>query len=71
MANCAGPPKTTACGIVNVDTAQCMPSDPLEDEYDMHIKDMMGYIYWSPEDIGAVKKYLKKILGNNEYRTPF
>jgi hypothetical protein len=42
--------------------AVCFPSDAAKKEYDKKLDDMLGYTCMSPEDTGAVKKYIRNLL---------
>lgn len=55
-------PKPTPCNIVNVDLAECNPTDPEKPKHDKSIKEMLGYTCFSPDDTGDFKKWLKKRL---------
>jgi len=56
------PPDLIPCSIVNVDVAQCTPTNPLEPVHDKTIPELLGYTCHSPEDIGSLKVWAKKVL---------
>jgi len=59
------PPKLTPCSIINTDLAEC--TDPDTEEYfDKPIKKMLLWTCYSPEDLGEVKKYLRKVFESFE-----
>lgn len=59
---CSNPPSPDLCTIVNFRTAQCTPTSPNKEEYDLRTRDMLGYTCLSPDDQGDVKKYIKDLL---------
>ncbi len=69
LISCVTPPKVTPCSLVNVDTAECRPVDA--DFFDKNTAEMLGYTCFSPEDIGELKKYLRKLLSEFEVRSEF
>jgi len=58
LSNCAGAPKVTICQIINKDVASCRPPKRSDKPYDKPTKRMRGYQCISPEDMGAVKKFI-------------
>lgn len=56
LASCTTtPPQLTRCTIINNQVAECVSKFKIEDK---SISRMRGYICLSPDDVGAVKKYL-------------
>lgn len=60
------PPDIEACSIVNFDVAECTPTDPGESSYDKDLRDMLAYTCLSPEDLGKIKAWLKKVLSDKD-----
>lgn len=70
LLGCASrPPEHTVCSPVNVDTAECVPSDPGKDAYDVRLRDLLGYQCMSPEDVGEWIKYVKSLLREVERKS--
>jgi len=54
------PPKLKPCSIVNATTAEC---DNVEGYvYDKPLKKMLGWTCFSPDDIGNMKKFMRRIV---------
>lgn len=57
ISSCKDEPDIYMCAMVSDTTAQCIPSDKTKKEFDMPIKDMLGYICVSPDHFGEIKKH--------------
>lgn len=63
LSSCAtAPPTVEPCTIVNRTTAQCTSTDPNIPEHDLKLREMIAYTCMSPNDIGEVRKYMRKVL---------
>ena len=60
------PPDIEPCSIVNYDVAECTPTDPGKPYYDKDIKDMLAYTCLSPDDLGKIKKWLRKVIAKEK-----
>ena len=69
LVSCVTPPKVTPCSIVNVDVAECRP--PGEPDYDIALTEMLAYTCFSPEDLGEIKKYVRKVIAEFETQAEF
>lgn len=61
---CSGSYKPDFCTVVNINKAQCNPTDPRKEEYDIDGIDLIGYTCLSPKDFNDGKKRAKQILEN-------
>ena len=57
---CSGDFQPDICMFVNLDTAQCNPTDPFKSKYDLKANQMLGYRCLSPDDRTEGKKRLRR-----------
>lgn len=68
LSGCATrPPDITPCSIVNVDVAECTPTDPDEDIFDKDLVEMLGYTCLSPKDLGEIKRFIREVTEESSF----
>mgnify|MGYP007064290774 CR=1 FL=1 len=67
VSGCAsGPPVIEPCTIINAQVAECTSTDISKPSYEKPVSKMRGWTAFGPEDIAAIRAYLKKSLQNTD-----
>ena len=53
------PPSLTRCSIINRSTAECVSKTEIKDK---RLSRMLGYMCFSPRDVGEAQKYLQDLV---------